>query len=176
MPRDKLSHNLLRRAAELRVGGSGWEAVAKAVGRSVETVRGWPRLHPQRWRQALAEAEQQLLTETTAESILTLRRQLRSDDEKTCRDAADKLLRFKLALSKPRKATTANDAPDDAASPASLAQWIRDLEKLGDADLDQLIEELLSTQEKTRHSVAAASRPGRPPGTERLHRVVLSDE
>src|SRR5687767_3826217 len=98
MPSNKPpSDDVLATVAELRAGGLSWEAVAARVGKSVRTVQRWPTRYPFRWRKYLAAAEDQLLAEAAAESVHTLRGQLRSEDDKARRDAADKLLRFRLA-------------------------------------------------------------------------------
>src|SRR4051794_28517484 len=91
---------LLATAAELRAAGLAWDAVAAEVGRAADTVRKWPGLYPSRWTKHLRAAEDRLLAEAAAESVFFLRKQLRSDDEKTSRDAADKLIRFRVAAGK----------------------------------------------------------------------------
>ena len=94
---------LIQRAAELRAGGASWEMVATDVERAVATVRRWPAEYPAIWKRAFRIAEQQLLTDATAESVLTLRKQLRSEDEKSSRDAAQKLIQFRMAKTKLKK-------------------------------------------------------------------------
>lgn len=91
---------LIQKAAELRAGGASWEMVATEVERAVATVRRWPAEYPVIWKRAFRVAERQLLTDATAESVLTLRKQLRSEDEKSSRDAAQKLIQFRMAKQK----------------------------------------------------------------------------
>jgi len=127
----------VHKAALLRVQGLAWTAVAKEVGASLAQVKCWPARHPRLWRKATLVAEEQLLREATAESVLTLRKQLRSDDEKTSREAAQRLIAFRIAWRnrrplKPRGAT--------ADRPAPLTRRLTHyLEGVSDADLDALV-------------------------------------
>ena len=86
-PPDKLLP-LLTTAAELKVAGASWAAVAQRVGRSPDTVRRWPALYPDAWQRLVCYAERQLHADVGAESVTTLRQMLRSEDEKIRRDAA----------------------------------------------------------------------------------------
>lgn len=131
-PKDEL----IDTAAELRAGGASWDAVAAAVGRAADTVRRWPRAYPGRWQAAYRAAERQLLTEAAAESVLTLRKQLRSDDERAGRDAADKLLKHRAA-GRPRRRTKPKRAVPARA--VRLAEYVHGLT---DDQLDALIAEL----------------------------------
>lgn len=83
-----VSDDLLMRAAELRAGGATWDAVARELNRAAATVSAWPRRFPKRWQAAMRAAEQQTLGEAGAESVHVLRKQLRSRDEKSAREAA----------------------------------------------------------------------------------------
>jgi hypothetical protein len=74
----------------------------------------------------------------TVRSVHTLRRQLRSDDEKASRDAARSLIQFRVALGKRGRRTGKKPAPG-AADAARIAAH---LEGLTDAELDALIAEL----------------------------------
>lgn len=96
----RLPDALLIRAAELRASGAGWSVVAQTVGRTVDVVRRWPMRYPDRWAVHLRAAERRQAADAAAEGLHVLRRQLRSDDDKTARDAAAKLLDFKLAADK----------------------------------------------------------------------------
>lgn len=127
---------LLAAAAELRAGGASWAAVAAEVGGTAERVRKWPRRYPRRWAAHLLAAERQLAADAAAEGVHVLRRQLRSDDEKTSREAAQKLLTYKLAAEK--KQPPADDKP------ASLHRRIADhLETLTDDQLRRLFDDLV---------------------------------
>ena len=125
------------KAALLRAHGSAWTAVAKEVGASLAQVKCWPARHPRLWRKATLVAEEQLLREATAESVLTLRKQLRSDDDKTSRDAAQRLIAFRIAW-RNRRPTKVRGAT--AGKPANLARRVADyLEGFTDADLDAML-------------------------------------
>ena len=125
------------KAALLRAHGSAWTAVAKEVGASLAQVKCWPARHPRLWRKATLVAEEQLLREATAESVLTLRKQLRSDDDKTSRDAAQRLIAFRIAW-RNRRPTKVRGAT--AGKPATLARRVADyLEGFTDADLDAML-------------------------------------
>lgn len=125
------------KAALLRAQGVAWTAVAKEVGASLAQVKCWPARHPKVWRRATLVAEEQLLREATAESVLTLRKQLRSDDDKTSRDAAQRLIAFRIAW-RNRRPTKVRGAT--AGKPATLARRVADyLEGFTDADLDAML-------------------------------------
>lgn len=147
---------LLAQAAELRASGASWEAVAGKVGRTERTVRQWPTTYARRWKKFLRIAEQQQLTDATAESVLTLRRQLRSPDEKAGREAATKLIQFRVAAGK-RSSSRRGKATD--AESSHVQTIAATLARLGDAELEQLIQELLSEWERTESS--AGRRPAR---------------
>jgi HEAT repeat protein len=104
-------------AAELRVGGSTWDAVAARLHRSPETVRKWPIEYPDRWKQAVHEAERRLATEAEGEAVLLLRQLLRSKDQKIVWHAAKHLLHLRLELARldlraaALAGTTTSDAP-----------------------------------------------------------------
>lgn len=151
---------LFSRAAELRVRGSSWEAIAKEVGRAEKTVREWVRTYPREWQKAVREAEAQVAQEATAESVLTLRRQLRSDDEKTTREAAAALIKF-AATKKPRPRTKPRGAK---ASPqvASMAEFVGGLT---DEEVTALLHELRRPAAGG-DAVAATPDRGQPPRAE----------
>lgn len=126
------------KAALLRAQGVAWTAVAKEVGASLAQVKCWPARHPRLWRKATLVAEEQLLREATAESVLTLRKQLRSDDDKTSRDAAQRLIAFRIAWRNRRPAKPRCATP--TGRPVTLARRVADyLERLTDADLDAML-------------------------------------
>src|SRR5688572_4311385 len=120
------------RVAELRAAGSSWEAVAREVGRAAETLRKWPRYFPDLWRSAFHAAKKTVVDEVAAESVLKLRQQLRSKNEKTVRDAAQKLIQYRVALGKKK-----------AAKPEPDRKRGLDLAGMTDAELDALIDRLL---------------------------------
>ena len=134
MPRTKApTDELLRRIAEGRAGGLSWEAVGESVGRKANTIRAWPAAHSARWAKFLRAARRHMLAEATAESVHTLRRHLRSEDEKISRDAAGKLLQAGLAA---RKRST-RAAPTAISTDATRIAGF--LESFADDELDALI-------------------------------------
>ena len=143
MPRHQPpSDELLALAAELRVAGLTWEVIAGRVRRAANTVRHWPSQYPTRWKRFRAAAEQQQLADATAESIHTLRRQLRSTDEKTSREAAAKLIQYRAAAAKPRRRGKQSSPKSGAADAKALATILNDID---DAGLARLIADLLES-------------------------------
>ena len=129
---------LLAAAADLRAGGAGWAAVADAVGRKPESVRKWPTRYRKRWAAHVAAAGRRLAADAAAEGVHVLRRQLRSDDDKTSRAAAAELLGYKLAADKAAPLTPGGDKPP------SLHRRIADhLETLSDDQLRRLFDGLV---------------------------------
>lgn len=118
------SEHLLARAAELRAGGSTWDAVAAKLNRSPDTVRKWPALHPERWQAAQHAAERRLVSEAGAESVLVLRALLRSEDEKVRRDSAKSLIYLRLELAKLDSHTSAAPAPPHTSATLELAAFL----------------------------------------------------
>jgi hypothetical protein len=148
-PGAKPPTHLLATAAELRAGGASWTTVAKTVNRRQPTVKRWPELYPELWAAHLAVAERALVADAAAEGVHVLRRQLRSDDDKTSRDAAARLLDFKLAADK--------KAPPPDGKPKSRHHRIADLlEGMTDDQLQRLFDDLV------RHWVADHSDLVRP--------------
>lgn len=143
-------------ATELRAGGASWEQIAEKVGRTPRTVRTWPTNYPGPWKKFLRAAEEQQLTEATAESVHTLRRQLRSADEKTGREAAGKLIQLRVALEKTQKSRrTSAKRSRGKADADSIATY---LARLDDAELDRLIEELTVDAVSARASAPGAAK------------------
>jgi hypothetical protein len=131
-PRRVDSPAKVRRAALLRAEGLPWAAVAAKLGVTLGRVKLWPARYPQLWRRATLCAEERLLHEATAECIHTLRRQLRSDDDKTVRDAAARLIALRLAWRKtrpPRKG-----GPQSSPTSSLARRTVAYLEALPDAD------------------------------------------
>jgi len=144
---------LLRQAAIMRAHGQAWEAVAKDVGLSVRTVQLWPQLHPRRWAKATTMAQTELTDEAVAESMRTLRRQLRSEDDKVGRDAAQKLLAYGTAV---RKAKAAKPSVRRK-PPGEFSRIAAYLEGLTDAECQALLGEPAGESE-----VPTAVEPAKP--------------
>jgi len=132
----------LGRAAEMRAAGTSWEKIGEEVGRAADTVRRWPSIYRIRWQRMFARAEHVLLTEATAEAVLTLRRQLRSEDEKTAREAAQKLVQLRIAFKRRRKSASGashNRLPADISDGRRIANH---LGGLTDVQIEQLLADL----------------------------------
>lgn len=99
------------RAAELRAEGRPWAAVAEQLGLATATVQAYPRRHPKLWAVAERRAWDRALAEAAAEAVTTLRRLLRSDDEKVNRDAAAKLVQYAARRLRPPAARKAEPTP-----------------------------------------------------------------
>ena len=95
--------HLIRTAADLRAAGNAWERVADEVGYTPAEVREWPQRYPARWRKGIDAAVRRALAESTAEAILQLRKQLRSEDEKSVREAGLKLVQVRVMMDKARR-------------------------------------------------------------------------
>lgn len=132
----KVSESMLEKAAEARAQGLSWVGVGKTVNRSAERVRQWPRDYPRRWFAALKRFEKDILQNAAAESVNTLRNQLRVKDERMKQNAAVNLLRHE-SRRKPRPARKGTPKP---ASTAAI-RMAEDVEALSDDDLAKLLDE-----------------------------------
>jgi UDP-N-acetyl-D-mannosaminuronic acid transferase (WecB/TagA/CpsF family) len=128
---------MISTAAEMRAAGKSWETVAAQVKRTPRTVRSWPQLYPRLWKSALREAQDQLLIGAAAESVIALRNQLRSKDEKLRHAAARDLLRARIDLAKLRARSKAT--PPRADDAQRIADY---LARLNEAEAEALAEEL----------------------------------
>lgn len=148
---------VLARAAEIRSAGCAWEVVAARLLIPADEVREWPTLYPTEWKSALHEAERRLLADVSAESVLILRRLLRSEDEKVRRDAAKFLVDLRLELAK-------FDRPAEPPPPpptSDAARFVALLEGQTDEQLDELLgacrrSELPATRGTVPETVAGA--------------------
>ncbi len=91
---------LIARAAELRVAGEKWLTVAAELGRSVQTVTGWPNKHPELWKKHYARAVTEQLKDASSEAMHTLRKLMRSPHEEVQQLAAQKILQLREAREK----------------------------------------------------------------------------
>lgn len=129
------SENVLKQMAELRAAGAPWAVVARDLSCAESTLHRRVRRAGAVWKRMLAAARSQLAREALAESVHTLRQELRSDDERSRRDAAGKLMRYGLAM-RTRSKNTAKSAP---AQPRSVTQLVAYVQSLSDEELDRLI-------------------------------------
>ncbi len=148
---------LIAQAAELKAHGSSWDAVAAAVGRAAETVRRWPTVDRAAWQAAHRAAEEQLLADAAAESVHTLRRQLRSDDEKTSREAAGSLMKFQTA----RRAKRRRPAQRQTTVSPAAVQLATYLMSLSDEQLQTLAGEVVPAADDTSGDVPSGTTPPR---------------
>jgi hypothetical protein len=123
-------------AAALRAGGHSWPHIAAELGRSPETVRQWPRQYPDVWARATADTRRDLLAGACGEALNALRNLLRSDDDRTRRDAARELVRLKVD-------TEPADEPAARSPLHALADY---LGGLSDEQRRQLLEEDLADE------------------------------
>jgi hypothetical protein len=128
---------LLATAAEMRAEGTGWEAIAAKVRRSADTVRRWPQRHPQEWQRLFREAEERLVAEASAESVLVLRKSLRDPDDRVRREVARTLVTARTARRRQEKKTAAEPTDDRERVAAFLAGH-------DEAALRRMLEELLT--------------------------------
>ncbi len=97
---DRPPARLIRTAADLRAAGNAWERVADEVEYPLAEVRTWPQRYPARWQKAFEAALQRALVEATSETITLLRKQLRSKNAKSVREAGAKLVQIRVVLEK----------------------------------------------------------------------------
>jgi hypothetical protein len=141
---------LLAQAVELRATGLAWEFVAAKLLREAATCRNWPSQYRAEWRRLYAEAERRLTGEAGAEARVYLRKLLRSDDEKISLAAA------KLLLADRPKPQPRPRQPDAAVSRQN-ADFLADLRRMTDAELDQCIRGFLADQSVPAGTAAPAS-------------------
>ena len=103
---------LIALAAEKRVAGEKWQAVAEAVNRSVRTVQNWQKSHPEVWKKHFAKAEAHLMKDASSEAMHVLRKLMRSKREDVQQLAAQKILQLREA----RKKTTRKKGADAVGS------------------------------------------------------------
>src|SRR5439155_14644732 len=84
--------------AELRAAGSSWDAAARKLHTTPDALRDAVAAHRRQYRRLFAAARREVLDESFCEGLFTLRRQVRSDDERIANRAADALVRARLAL------------------------------------------------------------------------------
>src|SRR5262245_53614337 len=94
---------LLERAAELRANGSSWDVVARKLDTNPDVLRAAVAAHRKQYRRFFVAARREVLDESFCEGLYTLRRQVRSDDERIANKAADALVRARLALFRHRR-------------------------------------------------------------------------
>jgi hypothetical protein len=124
------------RAADLRAGGSSWEAVGRELHRHADSCRRWAREYPDLWRRLYREAEQRQDRESRAEARVVLRQLLRSEEEKTRLAAARDLLK---SMSRSRGQKNAQPADSE------VAAFISQLRGLSDGELEEMLRRFLAS-------------------------------
>ena len=109
-------HDFIALAAEKRVAGETWVAIARAVNRSVRTVQTWPKRFPELWKKHYAKAEATLMKEASSEAMHTLRKLMRSESEPVQQLAAQKILQLQEARAKPTR-QSGHDGADGSSIP-----------------------------------------------------------
>jgi len=99
----------LRRAAELRTGGSSWPNAAGELGLETDSLRQLVLDDEPRWKKLLREAEKNVLRETGYESLLILRKLMRHPDVKIQRDCSIAFLKAWMAMLRHRPAAKRAD-------------------------------------------------------------------
>src|SRR5206468_929490 len=89
---------LLERAAALRAAGSSWEVVARKLDTTPDELRALIRGSGRSFRRLFVAARREVLEESFLEGVFTLRRQVRSDDERIANRAADALVRLRMGM------------------------------------------------------------------------------
>src|SRR5438445_8393274 len=87
-PFDDHTDELLAEAAELRASGSSWEAAALKLKVPAAELRLLARTHRKLYRRYYTDAYREVLDDSFAEAVLSLRSQLRSKDAKAARESA----------------------------------------------------------------------------------------
>src|SRR5262245_23993377 len=86
----------LRRAAELRAGGSSWSATARQMEIDEDELFDLVQNHHHEFRDRLKTARRFVQNDTFAEALHALRKLMRSDDERVVARAADCVMRFRM--------------------------------------------------------------------------------
>jgi len=124
--------------AELRADGKSWEAIARQLRKAPRTIRRWRTRYLDRWLPLQVRAERHMANESECESVLVLRNQLRSKDDKLSSLAARALIALRLDLAR----IDARKPPDPPASRVSpeLLHLFTGLDGHSNAELDSIIE------------------------------------
>src|SRR5438132_14385367 len=89
---------LLGRAAEMRAHGLSWDTVARKLKLDEEELQQLVHDAGPAYRRLLATARREVRGEAADEALVTLRRELRSDEDKARRGAADSILKLTMTL------------------------------------------------------------------------------
>jgi hypothetical protein len=121
---------LLVRAAELRAGGQSWEQTARKLDVSEEELRALAAAHPTEWAKRYHAARRELLSDGIAETMLVMRQQLRTADDKGVREAGGWFFRVWMNLYRHRTRPAKN-----AGKPDELAYDITQLDGMSEEEM-----------------------------------------
>ena len=130
-------------SAEMRVLGKSWESIALLVGEDVKTCQNWPRLYPDIWQQAYRLAEMQSIHDGANESLLEMRRRLRSEDKEEAFEAAEILFKAQIDLLK-----HTSKAVEPPALQSPLLPLYDYLASLSHEDRRHLLDDLLASERR----------------------------
>ena len=133
------SEDMLNFVAELRAEGLSWDRVAARIKRNPRTLRKWRNKYADRWKLASAQAERGMAAEAECESVIVLRRLLRSIDEKVRWHAAKSLIALRLDLGKLDSKAPQAEAPRQS---PELTRLFTFLDGHPDAELQAIVADL----------------------------------
>ena len=100
----------MRLAAEWRATGMSWDRIAAKLRRSPRSCRAWRELYAEIWNRLFRAAEERLMSDTSTEAYLMLRKLSCHEDPRVARDASMYLHR--LGTEREHETKT-EDAPAD---------------------------------------------------------------
>src|SRR5947207_10732662 len=130
---------LLARAAELRARGASWEAAADELDTDPGALKALTRDAGPAYRRLFAAARREVSEEAFTEALFTLRKELRSKDEKGRREAAAIILRLRMTAMRHLARRAANGGAGTPRPPVSARR--ADAERLVDFLADRTDEE-----------------------------------
>lgn len=152
--------NFMTIAAELRAAGYSWDSISPKMGRSTRTCRRWPTLYPDDWDKRFYSATRRLAEEIGSEGRITLKRLLRSKDEKITEGAGKFLSRLleKAEDAFYRKTDQTNRQTDKDTTKPSI------LENLDDDQKRALLDEfVVRRMAELRAAQSGGESPASPP-------------
>ena len=129
--------SLMKNVAELRAAGFSWDSIGPQMGRSARTCRRWPTLYPDDWDRLFELAERRIIEELGSEGRRTLKRMLRSKNEKLQQDTGKFLSRLRFDS----KAAHERKADQTGGRESKYAPYIAFLETLDDDQARAFLDE-----------------------------------
>lgn len=146
------TRRVLARAAELRVTGQKWEAVAAALAVPVPTVKSLRQRHPNLWRRLYTAEFAEVYGEAEAKALQTARGLLDSPDARLRLRAAATILAEAFKRRPPRDDELAQSEAYEAGVRAGMAEALR---QLGPAVLARLADQVEQLDREERASATA---------------------